>query len=488
MQLYVLLIVLGLLAGQGGVLVREPRLGGWAMAAASVGPYVLIALPAWLGCVATRKAMSRRPERAMGMVNRLHLTLTMLRWAAVGVFFTSLFVLGYLDWLKAGVGSIIMAPDLIALAGPMLTVVFMWWAYYPIDRRLREAMLIRQLDMGEPTYALPTRGGYVWDQLRHQVLIILGPMLLVLLWVQTVAWATDRWMGVRPYEALLLVAGGVGVFALAPLIIRLIWNTTPMPDGPLRQRLLELCRVHRVRVRELLLWHTHGGQINGAVMGLVGPLRYILLTDGLVERLPDREVEAVMAHELGHVRRKHMPWMAVCALGTLGAMFMAVEQAAALIDTQLGWDGLHRAVITAGIDAPDTTSSAIAGAALLGTLAAWGAAFGYISRRFERQADTFAVQHLARQYPEQDGEPDTIGPRAVHGMAAALQNVCRLNHSPTNRPSWRHGSIDWRIDYLRSLVGTPINDCPIDRKVRRLCLLGAGLMLVTMGIEFLTLR
>ena len=40
-----------------------------------------------------------------------------------------------------------------------------------------------------------------------------------------------------------------------------------------------------------------------------------------------------------------------------------------------------------------------------------------------------------------------------------------LNHHPLDRRSWRHGSIEWRVEYLRSLIGTPIETTPIDRQM-----------------------
>ncbi len=491
MQLYVLLIIMGLLVGQSPELSPRPELGAGPMLWACGGPFALLAALAWGACRAVRRGMTRRPERATRLLLRLQATLNIMRWAAIGAFFSALFGLGLLTWLKEALGRVIIVPELIAMGLPLGVVVVMWWAYYPIEQRLREATLIRRLDQGEPLFPVGTRASYVIDQLRHQVLVVLAPMLLILLWVQFVGLAADRWPAIARYEAPLMAAGGLGVFAIAPLVIRMVWRTSPMPDGPLRERLVDLCRRHGVRVRELLLWHTHGGQINGAVMGLIGPLRYILLTDGLVEQMDDRKVEAVMAHELGHVRRKHMPWMAVCALGTLGAMFLLLELAAAAIDVYLGWDGLHEAVVTVGLGAPSAASGAVAGAAMLATLAAWAAVFGYISRRFERQADTFAVQHLAAKYPEARAadeppgdEPTRIGPRAAADMADALEAVCRLNHVPTSRPSWRHGSIDWRIDYLRSLVGQRVDQCPIDRHVRRLCWAGGAMFLLTLAIEF----
>ena len=74
--------------------------------------------------------------------------------------------------------------------------------------------------------------------------------------------------------------------------------------GEVRDRMIELCAsMHNVRVRELLLWHTSGRMINAAVTGLVRQVRFILLSDGLLDQVSNpRAIEAVMAHELAHVK------------------------------------------------------------------------------------------------------------------------------------------------------------------------------------------
>ena len=63
----------------------------------------------------------------------------------------------------------------------------------------------------------------------------------------------------------------------------------------------------RVRCRDLVVWNTGRARIaNAAVMGPVAWTRYIVFTDALLEDLDESEVEAVLAHELGHVRHHHM--------------------------------------------------------------------------------------------------------------------------------------------------------------------------------------
>jgi STE24 endopeptidase len=107
----------------------------------------------------------------------------------------------------------------------------------------------------------------------------------------------------------------------------------------------------------------------------------------------------------------------------------------------------------------------------------WIASFGWVSRRIEREADTFAVRTLAEQAREQatptDGTEETpasnetvIDEAPARQMIDALQRVADLAHIDPHRRSWRHGSIAWRQQYLRGLIGQPLDRLPIDRTVR----------------------
>ena len=58
-----------------------------------------------------------------------------------------------------------------------------------------------------------------------------------------------------------------------------------------------------------------------------------------------------------------------------------------------------------------------------------------------------------------------IDTESVHVMTEALRHVAELNHVDARKRSWRHGSILWRQNYLRSLVGLPADRLAIDRQV-----------------------
>lgn len=478
MQIDVLLLFLGLLLYEQTGVVRPPLFDSdAAMLALVLGLYLPPIFAIALHCRRVRRFMLRQPQRVPRALVRLQHAMTLWRWFAVGIFLVGIFGFGWMAYLQQRLGLRFLVPDLIALAPPLLVSVFSWWAYYPIHRKLQEASLIRQLDEGRPVYPPQPRNAFVINQIRHQMLLILLPMLVILAWIQTVERAAHHWPIVSAYQAAFTAIGGIAVFLAAPFILRVIWDVIPMPPGELRNRLLDLCESHRVKIRQLLLWRTHTGMVNGAVMGVVAPLRMILLTDGLIAQLPEPQVEAVMAHELGHVRRHHMPLLAVAALGTLGAILSLLDLLMRLIEKITAQPGWREAAQTAGLQSDSIPQSAVGATLVAATFIAWLILFGWISRRFERQADTFAVQHFCT---------DIITPDAARTMADALRNVCVLNHASTTRPSWRHGSIEWRIAYLHSLVGRRADDCPIDRLMRRINLICLILLIASLasGVAF----
>ena len=437
-----------------------PLAVGW-IATIIFGPKVLLAVSYALAC---RRTQRRLDTKLAHIAHRRLERLTM----AYGLVLLPLFVLdvaiGGLTWVRGGIGDLILVDELTLML-PTLTMMMISWAcYYPIDRALREAMILRHLDAGHPVYPVWSRGQFILAQLRHQVLLVLAPLALVFAWAEIVEQYATAGPGLfavgnQPW----LIAAGAGLVLLTtPLIIRYLWDTRPLAEGELRSRLMSMCQSYRVGVRELLLWRTFGGMANAAVMGLAPPVRYILLSDVLLDRASAREIEAVMAHELAHVKKRHMFWLLAAALGAAGAIEWALY-------AMLRWWQ------------PNTIEPAGWRVLILAVpgLLLWAWVFGWVSRRAERQADTFAVQHLTRSSDEplQDGHGRLlIGRDAVSAMVGALEQVARLNHIRPTRRNWRHGSIAWRQHYLKTLVGKPVDRMPIDRQMRVICLVALGML------------
>jgi Zn-dependent protease with chaperone function len=383
------------------------------------------------------------------------------RWLLLANHALAVLVWGWLDAVRGLTGDLVLVDETIAILPPLAGAVGLWWTHYPIERRLREAMLVRRLDEGRPVHPVPPRAAYVVQQARMHLL----PMLVPVLAIVGLSDAADRWIAPRlaPWAGgVVTFLVGLAVFVAAPLLVRMILSVEVLAAGEIRADIESICRRHRVRVRDFLVWRTGGMMINAAVMGIVARLRYLLLTDALLETLHRREVQAVIAHEIGHVRRHHMPWLALSLVTLLFATSALVSLPLLVVDA-LGAPFAQGA---------DLAASAIAAVGAL-------AAFGWVSRRYERQADTFAVQHLSRVQAEAAGPPPAdvaAGPpapaivtaEAAEAMRSALAGVARLSPHDLRRRSWRHGSLAWRREYLASIIGRPIDGLPIDRLVRRL--------------------
>jgi len=462
MQIFILALVIGLFVhdqwrkAQGGVAPISLSTVGWLTLSGLLlaGAYTAICkyTCSRLGTVHGARAL-----------RRLDRTTTAYRVALLGLYGLSLWQ-GGLTAIRQTMGDGILLDEVLVIAVPLGMLAWGWWVYYPIDRRLREAPLMRRLDQGLPVGPIWTRSQYVISQIRHQGAITLIPLLMLIGNAELIdRYAPVHWalIDTDPRPLLMLVGAAV-VFLLAPAMVRVVWDTQPLPAGDLRDRLAAMCKQYRLNIRQLLLWRTFGCLINGAVIGAVPWLRYILLTDGLLENMPRERVEAVMAHELAHIRYRHIFWLMTTALATMGVLtvFWTLSILAMIqwVITTATPDTLTHLV--AWIDRPDV----IAITAMVPTILCWVFVFGWVSRRFERQADTFAVQHIATSNSLiRDGI--VIDPRSIGMMTGALQQVADLNHISTSRRSWRHGSIAWRQAYLRSLRDQPVDPMPIDRQI-----------------------
>ncbi len=472
MQLVLLALALGILAHDAGQLPTHDGIlpAGW-LALLVILPKLLLALVYWLACVHVYRRLDRGGvSRAL---RRLHLFTTALPLLAIASYGLDLWA-GTLQAIRGQPGDGGLGPrdvvllDELALMLPTLTLIVVgWWAYYPIDRRIREVSILRRADLGLPLYPLWSRSQYVVTQLRNQAGLILGPLLMLMAWSEALVMLRLAGRISETTQLWLTPLGAAAVFLAAPLLIRLLWDTVPLPPGPIRNKLEHLCHRHRVKVRRLLLWRTHGGVINAAVMGLFGRVRYVLLTDGLLDQVEEKRVEAVMAHELGHVRLRHLWWLLIAA-------------AAIMIVLAVGGDLiLHNAAWL-----PDGSEPLL----MLGGFALWAVGFGWVSRRIERQADTFAARHMSEVVLESsidetsEAAPRRFESQGVAAMIGALQRVADLNHVAVQRRSWRHGSIAKRQRNLRSLVGQRLDQADIDRTMRAIN--ATSLLIVSVAVAW----
>ena len=361
-------------------------------------------------------------------------------------------LLGLGDWvrLELGLGGVPLLARAAVVTPFLLAIVIYWLLEYPSHRavRLRAAEMERQ--MGRAAPPVWSLGQYLAFNLRHQVLFVAVPVALIIFLVDCVALyvqpaVIDHAWGEALVVALTLAAA-LAVFLIAPLLIVHIWKTRPLPDGPIRRAMEDLCRLMGLRYRRLLVWHSEGVVANAGVMGIIAPVRYVLMSDGLLDSMHPEQIQSIFAHEAGHIVNHHILHALVFAVATV----LASQSLATLLDAWL-----------------DLPLWASVGASLALLMAFWAGGFGWLSRRFERQCDTLAAW-TAGPDPALRDRPDQITPEGAATFASALDEVARLNHVTRTARNWRHGTIAWRVDYILHLGATRGSRRPIDRLVRRI--------------------
>jgi len=224
-------------------------------------------------------------------------------------------------------------------------------------------------------------------------------------------------------QFVLFAAAFAALMIWFPELLRRLWRCRSLPAGPLRERIESLCRRARLGYRDILLWPMGGSRMaNAGVMGLVARHRYVLFTDTLIEALTPDECEAVLGHEIGHVRGRHMRFYLVFAVGFL------VLASAAVSLLPAGWE--PAAPPAAAIDVPPYVAPLLLVVAFVALY--WRVLFGYFSRKLEREADVWGAELAASPVP----------------LITALEKIALRAGGTRNVRSWRHHSVAERVRFL----------------------------------------
>ena len=226
-----------------------------------------------------------------------------------------------------------------------------------------------------------TAGGWLSDRLKAlAVNLVLGTGVLLGLVAAVHAWPAAWPLVVGAAAAALTLA----LAFLAPVVLEPLFNRfRPLADPELHARLLELAEQAGVPVRRVLVADAgrRTRKLNAYVSGL-GHSRRIVVYDTLLAGADRRELQLVVAHELGHRRARHVARGTV--LGMAGAVVFVVVAWALL-----RWPALRSAISAAGPGDPRVVPFLLLLGSALGLLTSpFGAA---ISRRWERQADAFSL-------------------------------------------------------------------------------------------------
>ena len=287
---------------------------------------------------------------------------------------------GILPWAFQGfetrMGNSVWAmAAFVFLTGVFLSVPglpFDWYAQFRLEQRF-----------GFNTMTVRT---WLLDRVKGLLLaFILGFPLLVLL-LKVVertgpAWWIWAWG--------LFVAFQFLIMLVAPALILPLFNKfTPLTDGPLRERLFALARRVGFPTRSIdVMDGSKRSRHSNAFFTGFGRFRKIVLFDTLMAQLSEPELEAVLAHEIGHYKKRHIVKLIGVSMGSMLVAFGAL----AWLARQSWFYGAFGFEPRLGYAPAEIVPAVLVFALLAGTFSYWLTPLMNIwSRRFEYQADAFA--------------------------------------------------------------------------------------------------
>ena len=312
-------------------------------------------------------------------------TLAKSRFADItGVFDAVLLIVvlfsGMLPWAFARFTAS-FGPSIWALAGflfitgialSILTLPFAWYAQFKLEERF-----------GFNTTSIKT---WLLDRVKGFLLtVLLGYPLLALVLKLLERTGPNWWL----WAATTVIAFQLLLLLIAPAIIMPLFNKfTPLPEGALRERLFALAQRTDFPTRSIeVMDGSKRSRHSNAFFTGFGRFRKIVLFDTLIAQLTEPELESVLAHEIGHYKKRHV-------LKLLGFSIAGVFVAFAAIGWLTRQQWFYRAFGFGhheGFAAANVVPAMLLFALVAGTITFWlSPLVHWWSRRFEYEADAFA--------------------------------------------------------------------------------------------------
>ena len=238
------------------------------------------------------------------------------------------------------------------------------------------------------------------------------PLLALILWLVGASgdyWWLWAWGVVVVFQLLMSVLAAI-------FILPLFNKFTPLPEGSLKDRLKNLAeRTGFINAGIQVMDGSKRSKHSNAFFTGLGKGRRIALFDTLVEQMSEQELEAVLAHEIGHYKLRHVPKMITWSFVTTLAGFWGLS----LLAGQSWFTGAFGFGSEAGI-APAFLLFAL----LAGTVTFWLSPLSSLwSRKFEYEADAFAADAV----------------NTSESMITALRKLNRENLSNLTPHPWYSG-------------------------------------------------
>jgi Zn-dependent protease with chaperone function len=259
--------------------------------------------------------------------------------------------------------------------------------------------------------------------LRMQVVMIAAPILFAFFATDCLNLALTVQLSSTGQIVLWCIAG-LAVAAsilLYPQMMLLVWSTKRIEDAKQRNRIESLFHLAGLRPRKVRVWKTGDSIVNAAAVGIVPGTEIVIISDLLLNKFDNDEVDAILLHEIGHIR--HLHTIRRIAMVLVPLIILAIDQ----------WLGI-------GLHAMIERSALLSNA--FGSAAQFLPAFGFliyllivsktVFRSMEFEADQFAIETLS-----ETGASDSV--------ESALQKMAVIYPAQANRRRGLHPSIRQRL-------------------------------------------
>ena len=346
-----------------------------------------------------------------------------------------LFIVGVVKWQDVVRGNWeldrwVMLDEAMILAPLLFALIASWAVFYELQRTSSAP---------KPWY---DRFRYVALHVRVYVAIVMVPIAVMVL-LKDCSHNFEALSG--PSAAIAATVTIIGLLALFPFAMLLVWRHKKMEDSETRTEINEICSKHRMNVFDIRIWNTGNQVVNAVVAGTIPRLRILMLSDGLLRAFPQHEVAAIVRHEAGHVRLGHLqirilfvmlPIIAI-ALASLCFGAMPTTFSESLLSSSL--------LETKNLDLSTLGN-------LLGIAAYLAYVFlivGWLSRKMEFEADLFAIGAFDSSVAEMSQiEPSDKPINLAQSMVDALLRFAQDNPDQYEKRSLTHPSIRQRIDVI----------------------------------------
>ncbi len=297
-----------------------------------------------------------------------------------------------------------------------------------------------------------SRKTYIWSNISFSVPILLPWVLLsgIADIIQALPFEIPKkLLSTTEGQVLYFLVFLFVVAMIAPAMIQKFWRCKPLEDGSLRNRIETLCRKAGLEYANILYWPIFGGRmITAGVMGLIKKFRYILVTNALLRHLAPSEIDAVIAHEIGHVKKKHLLFYMVFFAGFMLLSYATYDL---IIYALIFTEPLFQLISRMGFAQTTVFSVGFSLIFILSFLIYFRYIFGYFMRNFERQADCYVYTLFDSAQP----------------LITTLEKIALTSGQPPDKPNWHHYSISERIAYLQKCERDKSSIIRHDRKIHK---------------------